>query len=45
MSNERERPDIDTVREEMERLDETDERERTPAPEPEEDDDEERDGE
>jgi hypothetical protein len=46
MSGERERPDLDIVREEMERLDDTEERERTPAPEPDDDrDQEERDGE
>ena len=45
MTTERERPDIDTVREEMDRLDDTEERDRPPAPEPDDDDDEERDGE
>jgi hypothetical protein len=39
------RPDPDIVREEMERLDETEELDREPAEEPDEHDDEERDGE
>jgi hypothetical protein len=45
MSLERERPDIDTVREEMHRLDDGREREEDPTPEPDDNDDEERDDE
>jgi hypothetical protein len=43
MSTEREQPDLDIVREEMERIDEAEELERADAPEPEKNDDEERD--
>jgi hypothetical protein len=45
MIGEREQPDLDIVREEMERLDETAERERPPAPEADDHDDEEGDDE